>query len=304
VLLLGCNEIFGIPDAPQLLPPEAAALEPGLSLASAGSPDEQAAALPSAEEDAANLPLGLVPGGAPDAPDGGSPIDAPTLPPDADVTGDPNPLLGCAPLTQPSISDFTNSPGGSASSVSFGMDAAFQGGTYFYSSSGSLSSSMVEDNWHLSGTVDTNSGFGLYSNACQPPFDSAAFLGIAFNLWGHIDGDQPLVFFVESAAQQVSSSWVNANKADPADPDAPPNSGRCSPATSRYDGSCREPRVLLTVTSEPVAVVLPWADFVGGSPEAAVDPRELTAIAWSLPAPGDTPYGVDLHIDDLRFVVP
>jgi hypothetical protein len=61
---------------------------------------------------------------------------------------------------------------------------------------------------------------------------------------------------------------------------------------------------VLTVTSEPVAVVLPWADFVGGSPEAAVDPRELTAIAWSLPAPGDTPYGVDLHIDDLRFVVP
>ncbi|MEO8185039.1 MAG: hypothetical protein ABI895_40050 [Deltaproteobacteria bacterium] len=305
VLVLGCSEILGIPDAPQLLPPEAAALEPDLSLASTGSPDEQGAARPSAEEEAANARLGPVPGGATDAPDGGTPINVPTFASDADVTstGDRNSLPGCAPITQPSISDFTNSPGSSATSALFGMDAAFLGGTYFYSSSGSLSSSMLDANWHLSGTVDSNSGFGLYSNACQP-FDASTFLGMAFNLWGHIDGDQQLVFFVESAAQQVSSSWLNANKADPTDPDSPPSSGRCIPTTSRYDGSCREPRMLLTVTSEPVAVVIPWADFAGGSPVATLDPRELTAIAWSLPPPGDTPYGVDIHIDDLRFVVP
>jgi hypothetical protein len=283
--------------------PSDAAFVPDVSLDSAGSPDEQAAALPSTDEETVNGPLGPVRGVATDAPDGGTPINVPPFPPDAGVTtiDDRNPLPGCAPITQPTISNFTNSPGNSATSASFGMDAAFPGGTFFYPSTGSLSSSMVDDNWHLSGTVDTNSGFGLYSNACQP-FDVSAFSGIAFNLWGHIDGDRQLVFFVESAAQQVSSSWVNANGADSADPDSPPNSGRCIPATSRYDGSCREPRVSLTVSSEPVAVVIPWADFAGGSPEVTVDPREITAIAWSLP--GDTPYGVDIQIDDLRFVVP
>jgi hypothetical protein len=34
---------------------------------------------------------------------------------------------------------------------------------------------------------------------------------------------------------------------------------------------CREPRAQLTVSSEPVSVVIPWADLAGGSPEAAVD---------------------------------
>jgi len=298
VLVLGCSEILGIPDAPYLSSPDAAALEPGLSLASAGSPDEQAAVLPSPNEEPAHGPLALVPGGDTDAPDGGAPSDLPVLLPDAGVT-----LPGCAPLSQPSISDFTNSPGSSATSASFGLDAAFPGGTYFYPSNRSLSSSMVQDDWHLSGTIDTSSGFGLYANACQP-LDATAFSGIAFTLSGQIDGNRQLAFFVESAAQQVSSSWINANKADPADPDVPPNSGRCIPLVSRYDGSCREPRVSLTVTSEAVAVVIPWADFAGGRPEATLDPRQITAIAWSFPAPGNTPYGVDLHIDDLRFVAP
>lgn len=306
-LALGCSEILGIPDGPHLMPPGAAPLHSGPSLDNAGSADQQGASAPLPDGGAANAPHQPMPG-ASHTTDGGVAGHLP-LNPDASlathagVQSNGAPSSTCPPIIRPSISDFTYSPGGSATLASFGGDAAFPGGTYFYPSSGSLSSSIVEDEWHLTGTVDTISGFGVYADACQP-LNASAFTGIAFRLWGHIDGDRPLSFFVESAAQQVSSSWINANKANPTDADAPPNSGRCFPTTSRYDGSCREPRVLLTVSSEPVSIVIPWGDFAGGSPEAAVEPREITAMAWSLPQPGDTPYGIDIHIDDLRFVAP
>jgi hypothetical protein len=300
--------MLGIPDGPHLVPPDDAPLDPGLSLASAGPPGAQAAAHAPADETPPNTPLEPVLGDATDDGDGGIasnlPLVAASLSPDADVpsTGS-DALPHCPPLTRPAISDFTHSPRSSATSASFGTDAAFRGGTYFYPSTGSLSSSVLDDDWHLTGTVETISGFGLYSNACQP-FEASAFTGIAFRLWGQIDADRQLSFIVESAAQQVSSSWINTHKANPTDPDSPANSGRCIPAASRYDGSCDGSRVRLSVSSEPVTILLPWADFAGGSPEATPDPREITAIAWSLPQPGDTPYAFDIHIDDLRFVVP
>ena len=311
-LALGCSEILGIPDGPQLVPLDAVPSDSGVSLDSARSSDESGAAVARLAEAPPNASLEPALGGSSDGPDAGIaggiasnvPPDAASLAPDAGVPATVDtPAPSCPPLTRPSISDFTHSPGGDASLASFGGEAAFPGGTYLYPSSGALSSSIVDDNWHLTGTVDTSSGFGLYSHACQP-FEASAFSGIAFRLWGHIDGDRQLSFRVESAAQQVSSSWLNANRANPTDPESAPNSGRCIPAASRYDGSCSEPHVLLSVSSEPVDVVLRWPDFTGGSPQATVDSREITAIAWSLPQPGDTPYGFDIHLDDLRFVVP
>jgi hypothetical protein len=307
MLALGCSEILGIPDGPQLGPSDTAQHVPGSSSASATSPDGRAAALvpPGAptppDDEGTSTPLELVPGSAVS----GVGMDHASLSPDAGSvsSADQSPAPRCPALTRPSISDFTHSRGQSATSASFGSAAAFRGGTYFYPSNGSLSSSTLDDDWHLSGTVDTSSGFGLYSSDCQP-FDASAFTGIAFSVWGHIDGERQLTFYVESAAQQVSSSWLNANAANPAQPEAAPNAGRCVPRASRYDGTCREPRVLITVTSEPIALVIPWTDFAGGRPVATLDAHEITAIAWSLPPPGDSPYAFDIHIDDLRFVVP
>jgi hypothetical protein len=233
-----------------------------------------------------------------------TPNDPTVRPPAAEVTStDATPSPDCPPLSRPTISEFTFTPGGNPRGTSFGEDASFQGGTYFYPSDRALTSSVTDGNWHLSGTVDTISGFGLFLNACQP-MDASAFSGIAFTLWGNIEGDRTLAFFIESAAHQVSSQWINANKANPEDPDVLDNSGRCFPAASRYDGTCREPRVMLELTSEPTTVEIPWADFAGGSPVPALDASEITAIAWSLPQPDDTPYSVDIHIDDLRFIAP
>jgi hypothetical protein len=308
VLLLGCSEILDIPDDPYWVPPEAAALDQSSSSGGAnldiGPPPP-----PSAPGDAGAMTTPFEPSPAAATDDGGMifsvPADAAGRPPDNEVTsmgGAPGSPV-CPPLTRPSISDFSVAPGGSPSALAFGADAAFPGGTYFYPGGGSLTSSVTEGDWHLSGTVDTVSGFGLYSSGCQP-MDASAFPGVAFTLWGNLEGDRRLVFFIETAAQQVSSLWTNANETNPDDPDVPPNSGRCAPVTSRYDGTCLAPRVVLEVTSEPTTVEVRWEDFVGGSPVPSVDPGEITVISWALPQPGDTPYAFDIHIDDLRFMAP
>jgi hypothetical protein len=227
-------------------------------------------------------------------------VEPPPSVPDRSTVGGAGAGPDCKPIADSSISDFTFLPGGNASEVRFGVDAAFPGVTYFYPVGGSLASDVTEDDWHLSGTVDAISGFGLDLGECQP-LDASGFQGIAFTLWGNIEGDRPLTFYIETAAQQVSSRWSNENEADLGEPDAAPNSGRCVPANGRYDGTCREPRVLLTVSSEPTSVELTWAEFTGGSPVPDIRSSELTSMAWSLPR-ARARYDFDIHIDDLRFI--
>jgi hypothetical protein len=314
MLLFGCSELLGIPEDPQLVvmlvPPDAAA-STGPESFPPPEGDTSASAPPGSPGSSAmaNDPLALAGGTADRGTDAGLvtlvPSDEATRPPGAEAmsAGGEPPPPACAPISRASISDFTFMPGDSPTEASFGVDAAFQGGTFFYPSGGTLTSDVTDGSWHLSGTVSTTSGFGLYSSACRP-FDASAFTGIAFSLWGSIEGDQPITFYVESAAQQVSSLWANAHENNPTDPDLPPNSGRCIPATTRYDGTCREPRVMLTATPVPTTVEVPWADFAGGSPVSSVSSTEITVIAWALPVPGSSAYAVDLHIDDLRFFVP
>jgi hypothetical protein len=42
----------------------------------------------------------------------------------------------------------------------------------------------------------------------------------------------------------------------------------------------------------------------GGSPQASINPGEITAIAWALPVPIGAAYTVNLRIDNLRFIAP
>jgi hypothetical protein len=219
------------------------------------------------------------------------------------ASGGANPSASCTPLSRSSISDFTFSPGDSPTNASFGVDAAFVGGTYAYPNDDTLTSDVTGDDWHLSGRVNAPAGFGLFWIAC-PAFDASAFVGISFTLSGSIEAERELTFFVESAAQQVSHLWPNANEQSPEEPGVAPNAGRCFPTTTRYDGSCREPRVLLAVPPLPTTIEIAWTDLVGGSPVASIDPTEITAIAWALPQPTSSAYAFDIHIDDLRFIEP
>jgi hypothetical protein len=207
--------------------------------------------------------------------------------------------LACPRVTHAVITDFTFT--GNPNSVSFAGDAAFPGGTYHYpDASDALRSDVTNGDWHIYGTVRDVSGFGLYFNACQQ-LDAAAYRGIAFKLWGQIGDGGALVFYVGTSVNQVASSWVNANKADPSAPDEPANMGRCVPVSGRYDGTCREARRILTVPAQPENSLVLWRDLADGCPDPSVDPSEINTIAWYFPQPVSGSYTVDIHVDDLRF---
>jgi hypothetical protein len=208
--------------------------------------------------------------------------------------------LECPPSASPAISSFAFLAGGSTTGVSFGSDAAFPGGTFFYpEGSPGLHSDVTSGDWHLYGTVASLSGFGLFLSGCRE-IDASEYGGIAFRLWGRVDAPGSLVFFVGSAAQQVSSNWLNAHKASANDADEAPNLGRCIPVAQRYDNSCREPRIGLPVSEAPTPIQVQWRDLVDGCPAPSLDASQITSIAWYFP-PASPGYEVDVHIDDLRF---
>ncbi len=211
-----------------------------------------------------------------------------------------DPSLMCRPITRASISDFPYA-GGDTRGVFFGAASDVVGGTFFYpEGAGALGSDVTGNDWHLSGTVAAISGFGLYLSGCSQ-LDAAAYGGIEFNVWGSLGQGGSLVFFVGTAANQVAHTWINENKANPADPDEPPNLGRCIPLSNRYDGTCTEPRTAVPVAATPTTVQVPWRALTDGCPELSVNPREITAIAWYFAPSPSGPYDVDIHIDDLRF---
>ena len=101
---------------------------------------------------------------------------------------------------------------------------------------------MSEGDWHVSGVVGQTSGFGLFFD-CQL-LDASRFAGIAFRVQGEIEGGAELTFFIGSAENEVSRAWRLQN----GDAAAAPSFGRCTPAATEFDGSCRAARVELPVT--------------------------------------------------------
>jgi hypothetical protein len=222
----------------------------------------------------------------------------PMPPSDAGVARDP--ALLCPAVTTGLISDFNYQAGSNASDVTFAPDSSIRGGTYFYpDGTPGLRSDVTGSNWHLTGTVSAISGFGIYLNGCKE-LDASMYGGIAFSIGGQMDAAGELVFFVGTAENQVSSSWLNENKANPSDADEPPSLGQCVPLSNRYDGSCREARLRLSLTEMPSQVLVRWQDLQQGCPAVSVDPSQITSIAWYF-APAAVTYSVDIHIDDLRF---
>jgi hypothetical protein len=222
----------------------------------------------------------------------------------ADVPRVIDPSLVCPPVSNAEITDFAISAGGDPSNVSLPPDAGFAGGIYFYANGATaLSSDVTAGDWHLAGTIAGVSGFGLYIARCKE-LDASAYAGIEFDLWGQIDAPGALFFYVGTAANQVSDAWIDEHKSSPTDANEPPNVGRCIPIQSRYDGTCREARANVPVTPTPSLVRVTWPDLSDGCPQASVDAAEITSIAWYFPqAPDGGSYGVDLHLDNLRFTV-
>jgi hypothetical protein len=253
------------------------------------------------------------------------------------VTGDPEfgIQIECVPPTQTLIADFSpvaapvadaGADGGADAAApapgpnySFGdFYLTFSGGTYVYPTGGAypVTSDISGNNWHISGEIGDYSGFGLYFGGTFAPetractvVDMSAYDGIQFTVSGSVAMGNMLTMSVAIARNNVSHVWLNTVAMPPPNPPAERNAGRCIPAsTNQFDGSCASPSTTVAVTADPTTITLLWSDFTNGLPDAAINPEEITGIAWAFPAPpgaGTTtpaPYAADIVIDDIRLV--
>ncbi len=215
-------------------------------------------------------------------------------------SGDPD-AVACPDAADALLLDFALGMGGGSATPSFGdFDAKFSGTTYSYPVA--LTSDVSGENWHISGDVADYSGFGLAFADCYK-VDASAFKGIKLTISGDTGG-KPITLNVGTAADQITSAWMQAN----GDPDAAPNFGRCTPADNQYDGTCGSPTYQITVSGTPTTVQIPWAELTGGSPDDSVDPSEITFIAWNFTPPDGVgtasvvSYPVDVVVDDIGFM--
>lgn len=329
MFLLGCGALLGVPDDPRLIAPigeprdvpldrgpldatpvsiEEDAAPPIVTSGPESRAEPGVAALEPALVDADGALDGgsvsvLAPGAVASSPVDAAPGTDPPTPGDPGTPGSVGVVLFCPALVRDLISDFSLVAGANPAEMSFGPEASFRGGTYFYPRGAGLTSDVSGDDWNVSGTVTGPSGFGLYMSTCSL-LDASAFTGIAFRIWGQIAETSSLVLVIETAAHQVSHVWLNDHKATPTDPDVPPNAGRCIPAARRFDGTCRGARITIPVTQTPTDLTISWLDLDGSSPVGIVDPSEITSIVWEFSQPAVDGYPVDIHLDDLRFAVP
>ena len=216
----------------------------------------------------------------------------------------PVPMTLCTPATpvnNPLVSDFTAEGG---APIVFGAYAApIWGGVYVYPSSMPdpcvdagpamfpVTSDLSAGNWHISGTIGTYSGFGLWWNCTSGgrdhavcTIDASAYSGIQFS----IRGNAGPMGNVGLAISTTDDSPVSTDMAKP-------SCGTCTAAM------CASPSVNVPVSATATTVTLRWSDFTGGAPNA-LDPSKITAIAFTLPWGGTGTHAADVTIDDIRFV--
>ncbi len=218
------------------------------------------------------------------------------------VGGDPN-AVACGTASNAVLLDFTAGMGGAGSGTdaTFGdFTTTFSGGTFFYPDA--LTSDVTGENWHISGSLGDYGGFAFFFADCTK-VDASAYSGIKFTISGNTSG-KAITLNVGTAANDITSAWKIAN----GEADAAPNFGRCTPVDNQYDGTCASPSYQVTVTDTATTVEVPWAELVGGKPDATVNPAEITFIGWSFAPPEGagtatvTPYDVDVVIDDIGFM--
>jgi hypothetical protein len=226
---------------------------------------------------------------------------------------------GVAPAA-PLISDFSMQ-----NNSTFGLAPdPITGGTYVSMTSNLDPQDFTASNWHISGPVVGHTDFvGIYWNCTAAvstgcTLDVSQWAGIQFTIKGNVGPDNAIGFTMGRAEDDVESANANC--------------GTCvAPAdAATTEDACHGPRTTVTVPSDGSAktVMLRWSDLTGGSPQASIDPHQLTGILWffhdppaastdggttspdggtdgSVDAPSDgsssSTYHVDFTIDDIKF---
>jgi len=216
----------------------------------------------------------------------------------------------CLGPTKALITDFTYA-GGTADTtqVHFGDSSTLGGSEYVYptgTDSYPLTSDMRASNWHISGTVGTYSGFGLYFDGCNR-IDASAYQGISLKISGTVEQDGMVTFGVDTLDDSITATWLNSHGSTGA-----VNPGRCNPPADPTlnqwsQAACANPTASIPVTSTPTVQTILWTDFSGGKPESSVKPSDIIGIHWFFPNPpgagtaSPTTYTVDITLDDLSF---
>jgi hypothetical protein len=223
----------------------------------------------------------------------------------------PSDGVACPTPTTATITDFTYTAGAVMDQVTFGdFTTTFSGGQYYYPNAGMpypLTSDVTGSNWHLTTQmVGAYSGFGLYFNNCGR-IDASAFRGISFTISGMVQGGSVTVE-IDTLKNAIAPSWLSTHGGMPMAFDG----GHCVPnpsATNQYaQTDCVQPTTNVMVTETPTTRTVLWSDLMGGKPDLAPKPTEITGIRWRLPppvgvdTPNVVPYPLDIVVDNLSFV--
>ncbi len=164
------------------------------------------------------------------------------------------------------------------------------GGTFVYPEVAGLVASFADLDWHITGRVANYSGFGFWLSSNPPPplLDASDYKGLSFKLSGDAGAGGTVMLWLSIAPNLVPST--DATK---------PDCGLCTAGAS----GCKNFEVSIPVSATAGTVVtVPWADFKGGAPVAAVDPTQITGFGFYVPWTQGTDFDVDLVVDDFGFI--
>jgi hypothetical protein len=137
---------------------------------------------------------------------------------------------------------------------------------------------------HVTGTVGTYSGFGIWMGQCKIDMSSAT--GVSFRIGGTA-GSGMLKFSINTNSN-LEPVMCTTGK------------GTCNIASA---GACTPASVLIAIPATPEVVTVAFADLTGGSPVMTVDPAEVIQLQWDFDwADTMTPYEVDVTLDDVMMV--
>jgi hypothetical protein len=214
----------------------------------------------------------------------------------------------------------TAATGATTSSFGNWMPGTYGGGTFEYPApaTGSACDPTVHlcpnfdgQSWHITGTVQDYSGFGIYFNT-GAVLDVSMFAGLSFDISGTfamapgIDaGSVPtaqVTMNVLDLAHEVDSAHTADHRA---------TCGTCVPSNGmEYDGTCVAPTKAITLASTPTPTMVHWTDLSGGERPPhytgeSPNPMQISHISWVLPwnGPGSTPYTVDIVVDNLKYLI-
>jgi hypothetical protein len=146
---------------------------------------------------------------------------------------------------------------------------------------------------HITGKSANYTGFGLWfgpaGGQMYPCIDAGAYSGVSFKI---VDNGGTLTEIKSSVQTHATAPIDVTNKR-----------GGCVflSEASKYS-DCIYPAATAKVPPGGGVVEVPWADFVGGKPDAPVDGKSLDGLQWQFPwATGMTEYAIDVTVSDVKF---